>query len=110
MQRNQMESFTEQTKMLLGHENSNINTLHKNIAFLQNELTEKNQILKFLMETQTAGLDVMKELRQQTNIPEQKIAEHLSQIKFNQKQRSETKIIQEKSNAKEISKLERKGK
>ena len=67
IQRNQMESFTEQTKMLLGHENSNINTLHKNIAFLQNELTEKNQILKFLMETQTAGLDVMKDLIKTTN-------------------------------------------
>ena len=67
MQRNQMESFTEQTKMLLGHENSNINTLHKNIAFLQNELTEKNQILQFLMETQTAVLDVMKDLIKTTN-------------------------------------------
>ena len=33
MLRNQIESFTEHTKMSLGHEN---------IAFLQNESTEKN--------------------------------------------------------------------
>ena len=45
--------------MSLGTENRNIDVLHKNIAFLQNELTEKNKISKSLMETQTAVLDVM---------------------------------------------------
>ena len=69
--------------MSLGHENKNIDALHKNIAFLQNELTEKNKIIKSLMETQTAVLDVMTNLRQQPNTPEQNIAEHLSQEKFN---------------------------
>ena len=48
--------------MLLCHENRNIDALHKNIAFLQNELTEKNKIIKSLMETQTAVLDVMTDL------------------------------------------------
>ena len=81
--RNQIESFTEHTKMSLGHENGNIDTLHENIVFLQNELTEKNKIIKSLMETQTAVLDVMTDLRQQPNTPEQNIKEHLSQEKFN---------------------------
>ena len=49
--RNQIESFTEHTKMSLDHENRNIDALHKNIVFLQNELTEKNKIIKSLMET-----------------------------------------------------------
>ena len=35
------------------------------------------------METQTAVLDVMTDLRQQPNTPEQNIKEHLSQEKFN---------------------------
>ena len=48
---NQVESFTEHTKMSLGHENKNIHALHKNIAFLQNKLTENNKIIKSLMET-----------------------------------------------------------
>ena len=81
--RNQIESFTDHTKMSRGHENRNIDALHKNIAFLQNELTEKNKIIKSLMETQTAVLDVMTDLRQQPNTPEQNIKEHLSQEKFN---------------------------
>ena len=38
--RNQIESFTKDTKISLDHENRNIDALHKNIAFLQNELTE----------------------------------------------------------------------
>ena len=63
MLRNQIESFTEHSKMLLGHENSNIDDLYQNIAFLQTELTEKNNIVKSLMETQTAVLDVMTDLR-----------------------------------------------
>ena len=72
--------------MSLGHGNRNIDALHKNIAFLQNELTEKNKIIKSLMETQTAVLDVMTDLKQQPNIPEQNIVEHLSQSnKFNQR-------------------------
>ena len=37
--------------MSLGHENENIHALHKNIAFLQNKLTENNKIIKSLMET-----------------------------------------------------------
>ena len=49
--------------MLLGHENSNTDDLYQNIAFLQTELTEKNNIVKSLMETQTAVLDVMTDLR-----------------------------------------------
>ena len=57
--------------MSLGHENRNIVTLHKNTAFLQNELTENNKIIKSLMETQTAVLNVMTDLRQQPNTPEQ---------------------------------------
>ena len=48
---NQVGSFTEHTKMSLGHENKNMHALHKNIAFLQNKLTENNKIIKFLMET-----------------------------------------------------------
>ena len=58
--------------MSLDHENRNIDTLHKNIAFLQNELTEKNKI----KETQTAVLDVMTDLRQQPNTSEQNVTEH----------------------------------
>ena len=49
--------------MSLGHENRNTDALYQNIAFLQNELTEKNTIVKSLMETQTAVLDVMTDLR-----------------------------------------------
>ena len=82
--RNQIESFTEHTKLSLGHENRNIDALHKNISFLQNDLTEKNKIIKSLIETQTAVLDVMADLRQQSNTPEQNVMEHLSQVKFNQ--------------------------
>ena len=82
--RNQIESFTEHTKLSLGHENRNIDALHKNISFLQNDLTEKNKIIKSLIETQTAVLDVMADLRQQPNTPEQNVMEHLSQVKFNQ--------------------------
>ena len=108
--RDQIESFTEYTKMLLSHENRNIDALHDNIAFLQNESTEKNKIIKSLMETQTAVLDVITDLRQQTNTPEQNRTEliyhKISLIK--DLAITKTKIIQEKSNAKEISKLERK--
>ena len=39
--RNQIESFTEHTKSMMGHENRNIDALHENIAFLQNKLTER---------------------------------------------------------------------
>ena len=39
--RNQIESFTEHAKMMLGHENRNIDALHENIGFLQNKLTER---------------------------------------------------------------------
>ena len=56
--------------MSLGHGNRNIDALHKNIAFLQNELSEKNEIIKSLMETQTTVLDVMTDLRQQPNTSE----------------------------------------
>ena len=83
--RNQIESFTEHTKMLLGHKNRNIDALQKYIAFLQNELTKNNKIIKSLMETQTAVLDVTIDLRQQPNTPEQNVTEHLSQEKFNQR-------------------------
>ena len=76
--RNLIESFTEHTKMSLGHGNRNIDALHKNIAFLQNELSEKNEIIKSLMETQTTVLDVMTDLRQQPNISEQNVTEHPS--------------------------------
>ena len=74
--------------MSLGHENGNIDALHKNIAFLQNELTEKNKIIKSLLETQTAVLDGMEGLRQQPNTPEQNITEHLTQEKVNQRSRN----------------------
>ena len=59
--------------MPLGHENGNIYALHKNIALLQNELT------------QTVVLDVMADLRQQPNKTEHNVTEHLSQEKFNQR-------------------------
>ena len=65
--RNNIESFTEDAKMSLDHENRNTDALHKNIAFLQNELTEKNKLIKSLMETQATFLDVMTDLRQQPN-------------------------------------------
>ena len=74
--------------MSLGNENRNIEVLHKNIAFLQNELTEKNKITKSPMETQTAVLDVMTGLIQQLNAPEQNLTEHLSQDKFKQRSRN----------------------
>ena len=84
--RNQIEPFTKHTKILLGHEHRNIDALRKNIAFLQKELTEKNKIIKSLMETQTAVPDVMTDLRQQPNTPEQNIAEYLFQNNmFNQR-------------------------
>ena len=70
--------------MSLGNEIRNIDVLHKNIAFLQNELTGKNKITKSLMETQTAMLDVTTGLRQPTNTPEQNLMEHLSHDKFNE--------------------------
>ena len=75
--------------MSLGHENKNIDTLHKNIAFFQNELTEENKITKFLMKTQTFMLDVMTALKQRPNTSEQNAVEHLSQNnKFNQRSHS----------------------
>ena len=74
--------------MSLGNENRNIEVLHKNIAFLQNELTEKNKITKSPMETQTAVLDVMTGLIQQLNAPEHNLTEHLSQDKFKQRSRN----------------------
>ena len=49
--------------MSLGHENRNIDALHKNITFLQSEVTEKNEIVKSVMETQTTVLDVMTDLK-----------------------------------------------
>ena len=45
--------------MSLDHENRNIDTVNKNIAFSQTELTEKNKIIKSIMETEKAELDVM---------------------------------------------------
>ena len=48
--------------MSLGHENKNIDALHRSIALLQNELTEKNKMIKSLKEIQTAVLDVMADL------------------------------------------------
>ena len=39
-----------------------IDAFHKKIAFFQNELTEKNKMIKSQMETQAAVLDVMTEL------------------------------------------------
>ena len=83
--RNQTESFTEHKKMLFGHEDRNIDALHKNVVFLQNELTEKKQIIKSLMETQTAVLNVMTDLTEQPNTPEQNVTEHLPEEKFNQR-------------------------
>ena len=68
--KNQIEFFTELTKMSLDHENKNVDALPKNIAILQNELTKKNKIIKPLMETQTVLLDIMADLRQQPNTPE----------------------------------------
>ena len=68
--KNQIEFFTELTKMSLDHENKNVDALPKNTAFLQNELTKKNKIIKPLMETQTVLLDIMADLRQQPNTPE----------------------------------------
>ena len=94
--------------MSLGRENRNIDALHENIAFLQNELTEKSKIIKSLIETETAVLDVMTDFRQQSNTSEQNIYHKTSLIK--NVTITETKIIQEKNNAKEISKLERKRK
>ena len=44
-----------------------------------------NKIIKSLMETQTAELHVMTDLRQQPNTPEQNVTEHLLQEKFNQR-------------------------
>ena len=56
-------------------------------------------------------LDVMTDIRQQPNTSEQKVKEHISQEKFNQRPHNyRKKIIQERSNAKEIRKLERKRK
>ena len=52
---------------------------------MQNELTEKNKIIKSLMETQTAVLDVMTDLRQEPITIEHNITEQLSQEKFNQR-------------------------
>ena len=49
--------------MSLGHENRNIDALHKNTTFLQNEVTEKNEIIKSVMEAQTTVLDVMTDLK-----------------------------------------------
>ena len=40
------------------------------------------------METQTAELHVMTDLRQQPNTPEQNVMEHLLQEKFNQRSRN----------------------
>ena len=40
------------------------------------------------METQTVALDVMADLKQQPNTPEQNVREHLSQEKFNQRNRN----------------------
>ena len=74
--------------MSLGHENRNINALHKNTAFLQNESTEKNKIIKSLMEIQTAVIYVMADLRQQPNTLEQNITKQLSQNTFNQRSHS----------------------
>ena len=97
-----MECFTEHTKLSLGHESRNIDALHKSIVSLQNELTEKNKIIESRLETQTAVLDEITDLRQHPNTPEQNTAEHLSQEKFNQRSHTyRTKIIQEKSDAKE---------
>ena len=56
--------------MSFDHENKNVDALPKNVAFLQNELTKKNKIIKPLMETQTVLLDIMADLRQQPNTPE----------------------------------------
>ena len=67
--------------MSLGHENRNIDALHKNIVFLQNELAKKNKMIKSLMEV----LDVMTDLMEQQNTPEQNIMEHLSQDKLNKR-------------------------
>lgn len=53
--------FSECTKMSLVHENRNIDAPHKNIAVLQNELTEKIKITKSIMETQIVVLDVIME-------------------------------------------------
>ena len=78
MLRNQIESFTDHTKMSLGHGNRNIDALHKNITFLQNELSEKNEIIKSLMETQTTVLNAIRDLRQQPNTSGQNVTEHPS--------------------------------
>ena len=54
------------------------------------------------METQTAVLDEITDLRQHPITPEQSTAEHLPQEKFNQRSHSyRTKIIKVKSDAKE---------
>ena len=86
--RNQIVSFTEHTKMSLGHENRNIDALHENTAFLQNESAEKNKIIKSLMEIQTAVIYVMADLRQQPNTLEQNITKQLSHDTFNQRSHS----------------------
>ena len=86
--RNQIESFTGHTKMSLGHENSNEDALHKNIAFLQNELIEKNKKKKknqIPNGNSNSHARFNDKLKATTGTPEQNVTEHLSQEKFNQK-------------------------
>ena len=68
--------------MSLGHENSNEDALHKNIAFLQNELMEKKSFPNGNPNSRARFND---KLNATTGTPEQNVMEHLSQEKFNQK-------------------------
>ena len=95
--------------MSLGHENRYIDALHKNIAFLQNELEERNKMINSIMETQTAVLDVMTTTEySRTEHSRPSITKTISLIK--DLTITETEIIQEKGNAQEINKLESKRK
>ena len=52
-------------------QNRNVNLLRENIKILQNELSQRNEIIKSLMEIQSAVFDLLSAGRNDQTIPDQ---------------------------------------
>ena len=88
------ESLKETITKIGKRESNNIEILHESICFLQKELLSKNDLIKSLMETQTAALEAMTNLTEKpqdqqklSNVTYKQQAQQLHQFHQNNQQK-----------------------
>ena len=64
----------------------NVNLLHENIKILQNELAQKNEIIKSLKEIQSTVFDSLSAGRNHQTISDQQQQQHIQQQQQQQQQ------------------------